>query len=91
MACGHPGQRCPALAGEPCPLAEGADAIVMAFPSGDPRGEALLHAHEQLHGGVPVVVELPTQDADGTAACRLATGTLSPELQDRLEQVLELD
>jgi hypothetical protein len=47
---------CPALRGEPCPLAANADAIVDAVP-GEP-GTALLAAHQRLHPSLPVCVEL---------------------------------
>jgi len=50
--------RCPALVGEPCPLAAGADVIVDAIPLGEARGRALLDAHGRMHPGVPVCVEL---------------------------------
>jgi len=49
---------CPAMAGEPCPLASGADLVVDAVSSDTPAGRALLDAHEHLHTGVPVCVEL---------------------------------
>jgi RimJ/RimL family protein N-acetyltransferase len=51
--------RCPALAGEPCPLAAHADVIVDAVAPDTPTGRALLDAHARLHAGVPVCVELP--------------------------------
>jgi ribosomal protein S18 acetylase RimI-like enzyme len=58
---------CPALRGEPCPLAAHADAIIDAVP-GEP-GTALRAAHHRLHPSVPVCVEVsgdieePTGDA----------------------------
>ena len=58
--------RCPALAGEPCPLAAGADAIVVSHATDDERWDALVAAHRRVHPGVPVCVELP-RGAD--AAC----------------------
>jgi hypothetical protein len=91
MACGYRGERCPALRGDPCPLAEEADAIVMGFPRDDPRGQALLKAHEQLHGSVPVLVEVPSPDLDGRATCRLVSGRPSPELRHALDEALDLD
>ena len=90
MACGFRGDRCPALRGEPCPLAKEADAIVVAFPRGDVRGQALLKAHEQLHGSVPVVVEEPAQGFDDHARCRLVSGGPSPELRSALGEVVAL-
>ena len=91
MACGYRGDRCPALRGDPCPLAGQADAIVVAFPRGDARGDALLKAHERLHGNVPVVVEVPSSGPDSGATCRLVSGRPNPELRDALDQALDLD
>jgi GNAT superfamily N-acetyltransferase len=48
---------CPALAGEPCPLAAGADLIVCGLDPGSETGRALLDAHARLHPGVPVHVD----------------------------------
>jgi acetyltransferase len=48
--------RCPALAGRPCPLAAGADAIVVVNAPPDDDWQALLAAHRDLHPGVPVCV-----------------------------------
>ena len=53
----HPG--CPALAGEPCPLAAGADAIVLAHPADTEEWGVVRGSHAHLHPGVPVCVELP--------------------------------
>jgi GNAT superfamily N-acetyltransferase len=52
-------RRCPALAGEPCPLASAADLVVDAVSPDTPAGRALLDAHGRLHPGVPVCVEFP--------------------------------
>ena len=51
--------RCPALAGEPCPLASTADLVVDSLSSDTSAGRALLDAHARLHPGVPVCVEFP--------------------------------
>ncbi len=48
---------CPALRGEPCPLAAGADVIVDAVP--DEPGRSLLEAHRRIDPSVPICVELP--------------------------------
>jgi hypothetical protein len=61
LACAGPAgrrQRCPALTGQPCPLAADADAIVVANRPDHPDWHALLAAHHDLHPGVPVCVEL---------------------------------
>ncbi|MBN2624747.1 MAG: hypothetical protein JXA83_15320 [Acidimicrobiales bacterium] len=52
-----PRPRCPALAGEPCPLVEGADAVVMSRPRDEEPWRALADAHHDVHPGVPVCVE----------------------------------
>ncbi len=44
---------CPALQGQPCPLAAGADAIVLPDTEQEPW-PAMADAHEHLHPGVPV-------------------------------------
>ena len=62
---GRPRGTCPALEGQACPLAAEADAIVVHLPV-DHR-DALVDAHRELHGSVPVCVEvLPHVDTDAT-------------------------
>ena len=56
---------CPALRGEPCPLASGADLIVDAMP-GEP-GQSLLEAHRRLHPSVPVCIDVAGEDDDDSA------------------------
>ena len=61
LACGGPSGRhphCPALAGHPCPLAAGADAIVMSRPPDQEQWRSLTDAHAGVHPGVPVCVEM---------------------------------
>jgi hypothetical protein len=53
---------CPALRGRPCPLAAGADAVLVALPAVDPRRRRLLDAHGRLHGAAPV--PLPSSRPD---------------------------
>jgi hypothetical protein len=58
ITCSGPrGGRCPALAGEPCPLVEGADAVVVSRPRDDERWRSLVDAHARAHPAVPVCVE----------------------------------
>jgi hypothetical protein len=59
LTCSGPGARpaCPVLSGEACPLAAGADAIVVANPRDDERWGGLIEAHRQQHPGVPVCVQ----------------------------------
>jgi hypothetical protein len=87
LACGREGEECPALAGRPCPLAEGADAIVVALPPGDERRQ-LLDAHARLHSVVPVVVSSPARVAGEPGTCRLASGSPTAELLESLRSVL---
>jgi ribosomal protein S18 acetylase RimI-like enzyme len=65
VVCPGPGStaaHCPALVGQPCPLAAGADAIVVSHPLHDERWSRLEAAHAELHAGVPVCVELGPRD-----------------------------
>jgi hypothetical protein len=57
---------CPALRGEPCPLAAGADVIVDAVPH--EAGRSLLDAHRRIHPSVPICVELPSGEGGLDAA-----------------------
>jgi len=52
-------RHCPALAGQPCPLASAADIVVDAVSPDTSAGRALLDAHRRFHVGVPVCVEFP--------------------------------
>ncbi len=68
----HPGSRCPALDGEPCPLVEGADVVVCALAAsaaGDVRA-----AHASVHPATPVIVRGPA-----TRAGELALGSTSDD------------
>jgi hypothetical protein len=56
-------QRCPVLAGRPCPLATSADAVVVVRPPDDDRWRLLLESHARLHPGVPVYVDLGCERA----------------------------
>jgi GNAT superfamily N-acetyltransferase len=55
-------ERCPALQGEPCPLAVGADVVVVAPHRSVAEQRDLLDAHAALHADVPVVVQVPSRD-----------------------------
>jgi hypothetical protein len=59
LACPGPGRndRCPALAGDPCPLVTGADVVVLSHPPDDPVWAALRAAHPHIHPGVPICIE----------------------------------
>jgi RimJ/RimL family protein N-acetyltransferase len=75
VACPGPayGARCPSLDGEACPLAAGADVIVVDVPESDPNRDALVAAHRRLHPGVPVVVDRPrvAGESDEEVAARI--------------------
>lgn len=79
--------RCPAVAGQPCPLAQDADLIVDAVRSDGGLGASLLEAHDTLHPGIPLCVEYAsatgrpaagrpavTHDMDDTAVVHLLQG-----------------
>ncbi len=58
--CAGPGARgkhaCPVLEGARCPLADGADAIVVLLDPDDDRSEQLVRAHREQSPGTPVLV-----------------------------------
>jgi hypothetical protein len=58
---------CPAMAGQPCPLAAGADVIVVSRPPDDGWLD-LMRAHAELHPGVPVCIERPDGGAGDHAS-----------------------
>jgi hypothetical protein len=65
---------CPALHGEPCPLAAGADVIIDAVP--DEAGRSLLAAHRSIHPSVPICVELRPGETDpDPAVTKISRGT----------------
>ncbi len=65
---------CGALHGEPCALAVGADAIVVAQPREETSWQQLLESHASVHPGVPVCLEPSDDDANSrsTPPCPLA-------------------
>jgi RimJ/RimL family protein N-acetyltransferase len=67
LGCAGPNRHahCPALAGQPCPLAAGADAIVLAHPPDTEEWDVVRGSHALLHPGVPVCVELPREGDRG--------------------------
>lgn len=48
---------CPALHGRPCPLVEGADAVVVALRADDPSRGALTPIHRFCHAHIPVLLQ----------------------------------
>jgi hypothetical protein len=99
LACPGPDRRrdpCPALTGEPCPLAATADAIVVAVPPGS--ADALTAAHLRLHPDVPMVIidadDPVAKDADSSSddvappvGCRLARDSTSTTLLEVLDRL----
>ena len=59
---------CPLLAGETCPLADGADVIVHALGRDDPRCAAVLDAHRRAGGRVVEVGPADVGDVDAIVA-----------------------
>jgi hypothetical protein len=87
LACAGPSGRrtpCPALDGEPCPLATGADVIIVANPPDADDWNALRLAHPRLHQGVPVCVEL---HGSSKAAGPNETELTAPSSADAMGQV----
>ena len=66
--------RCPALIGEVCPLAAGADVIVDAVSLEEEAGRALLASHRRLHRAVPVCVEQPPEAPEIHGVSRIPLG-----------------
>jgi hypothetical protein len=84
LTCPGPGRRCPVLAGRPCALAAGADAIVWALPADDPAGPALVDGHTRFHAAVPLcVVDPPGADPSGwpPGAFHLAASSVEEDLR----------
>jgi len=75
LTCGGQDARCPALDGHVCPLADGADVIVVARPPSDPRTQSLIEAHARLHPNVPVIVQRRAEEAEGDTCSLLAGST----------------
>ena len=55
---GH-GHACPALAGEPCPLVAGADAVIVRDCRADEPWGPVVEANRKLHPQVPILVDRP--------------------------------
>jgi hypothetical protein len=63
---------CRALHGEPCELAAGADAIVVAHPREEESWRQLLESHASVHPGIPVCLEpAHHDDVPGSRTCPL--------------------
>jgi hypothetical protein len=87
LGCAGPSRRsgapCPMRDDGRCPLASGADVIVVAVPDDEERAW-LVGRHAELHPEVPVLVVGGAPDATPSAACRLAAGSPAAALVDAL-------
>ena len=68
---GRPGGRCPVLEGRPCPLVDGADAVIVAGYERPPF-DALAAAHHRAHPETPVVIAGQTPPGEAVAEVVLA-------------------
>jgi hypothetical protein len=67
---GRVGHACPVLEGGSCPLAQGADAIVVLLDPDDERSRRLVEAHRRNSPGTPLIVRASEdQDGPGTEGC----------------------
>ena len=79
---------CPVLEGGNCPLADGADAIIVLLDPDDEQSNQLVRAHRERSPGTPVLVRHRSTDGDGD----VASGCLNvePDGADAVAQVLAL-
>lgn len=75
--CPGAGAHCPVLSGQQCPLAAGADAIMLALDLDDARAQTLPAAHRACHPAVPLCVEVPS--TTGGASLPLPSGAVPVE------------
>jgi len=92
VACAGPaafGGRCPALDGQPCPLAAGADAVVVGLPTSTETGSALVDAHRRLHPKASICALDRGEGAGsgGDLPC-LPAGPDGPAMVDFLERLI---
>lgn len=73
------GRRCPAVQGRPCPLATGADGIVVSLRPDDPYATTMLETHARLHPGTPVYAEASgTSTEESVGQVRTLLGGVLP-------------
>jgi hypothetical protein len=87
LTCGGRDARCPALDGHVCPLADGADVIVVARPPSDAQTQSLIEAHSRLHPSVPVIVQRRAGE-DESDACSLLAGSTGAEVVAMLRRTV---
>ena len=81
---------CPALEGGHCPLADGADAIIVLLDPDDERSHQLVRAHRERSPGTPVLVRHRPTAGDGDAAVTPGCIDVEPDGSDAVAQVLAL-
>jgi hypothetical protein len=81
---------CPVLDGGRCPLADGADAIIVLLDPADERTARLVQAHREQSPGTPVLVRQQPAADDGAAILPPSCTTLEPNSDDAVAQVLAL-
>jgi hypothetical protein len=54
--------RCPAVDGEPCPMAAGADIIICELPPGDQVADDIRAAHARVHPELPLIGPVTADD-----------------------------
>ncbi len=85
---------CPVLAGERCPLADDADAIIVLLDPDDERSAELVQAHREQSPGTPVLVRHhpSADDAAADHAADIGPGCVAvePDGADAVAQVLAL-
>jgi hypothetical protein len=69
VMCPGPSRRgregCPVLAGGRCPLADGADAIIVLLDPDDEETARLIESHRRMSPGIPILVRRAHGQADG--------------------------
>jgi len=81
---------CPVLDGGHCPLADGADAIVVLLDPDDERSAQLVQAHRERSPGTPVLVRHHAPDVGGEIAYPPGCIDVEPDGAAAVAQVLSL-
>ncbi len=81
---------CPVLAGGHCPLADGADAIIMLLDPDDERSAQLVQAHRERSPGTPLLVRHRVSDHGDDIATTQGCIEVEPDGVAAVAQVLAL-
>jgi hypothetical protein len=81
---------CPVLEGGHCPLADGADVIVMLLDPHDEQSEQLVRAHHAQSPGTPVLVRHQAAVRDDEAIALPGCVEVEPDAADAVAQILAL-